>query len=652
MAERHGGGPEPTPGPLLEGNQAVLVISTDRRVLWSNEAARRLLSRTDEPLAGLLCHSLLSGRDGPCQADDGCPLTSALDSGRPAACTLHRRADQPALQAALHPVPGPHGEVAEFVVTISPPRTSQGPDARACSEELALLFTLSEMDKRGCSVNEVLELLARRLCRSLDRQFVSIYLPSRDARHLLMLAGTAAPGIRQPLERALGGTLPRTVAIPERSDSVLWRAFRASRHTLLRSEEDIRRGLLEHAQSPALRQVLPGLQAALSVGAVRLIPVRTQGQPVGLVLLAGHTDLSKDARERARRSLEDAGELVQRMVLRDERRRLQRRTAAILSAVQDGVLGLDTSGRVNFANATAIELLGWNRDNLGGRTLQELHALPPLPPGVDAQPSDPILRATLSGTRVHQVETELHHRDGRVLQVSASVAPLEEDGEVHGAVVTFSDISERKRVEAELRRSLEQLRLSLSGTVLALGRMAEMRDPYTAGHQQRVAQLAQAIAERMGLPRETTELVRLAALVHDIGKIGIPVELLTKPGQLASHEFELIRTHTTVGWEILEQAHLHQAVADIARQHHERLDGSGYPDGLEGTRIRREARIIAVADTVEAMASHRPYRPARGIDEALAEIFRQRGRHYEPAAVDACIQLFRVAGFTFLEESR
>jgi putative nucleotidyltransferase with HDIG domain len=223
---------------------------------------------------------------------------------------------------------------------------------------------------------------------------------------------------------------------------------------------------------------------------------------------------------------------------------------------------------------------------------------------------------------------------------------------VRGAVVTFSDISERKRVEDELRQSLEHLRMSLSGSVLALGRMAEMRDPYTAGHQQRVAQLAQAIAARMGMSDDMVELVRLAALVHDIGKIGVPVELLTKPGELAQHEFELMRTHTTVGWEILSQAHLHQAIADIARQHHERLDGSGYPDGLEGTRIRPEARILAVADTVEAMASHRPYRPARGIDEALTEIFRQRGRHYDPAAVDACIQLFRVGGFTFQEDQR
>ena len=654
MARRHGTGPTAASAPHQDGNQAVLVISTDRRVLWSNEAACRLLSRADEPLQGLLCHSLLAGRDRPCEIAGGCPMPGSLETGRPAACTLHAGPHHLPLRAALHPVPGPCGEVAEFVVTVSPPRAPQeaGAGARQGTDELALLFTLSEMDKRGCTVREVVELLARSLCRTLERQLVAIYLPSRNARHLLMVASSVALGLRQPLEQAMGGTLPASIAVPDTPGGLLWRAFRSTRHTVLRDQEKLRTCLLEHAQSPALRQVLPGLQAVLSVGSARLVPIRNHGQPVGLVLMAGQHDLTRSARDRTQRTVESAAELLQRMVQRDQRRLLQRRTAAILSAVQDGVLGLDTAGRVSFANAKAMELLGWHPDHLGGRTLYDLRALAELPPGVNPEDVDPIQRAVLTGTRAQQVETELRHRDGSRLLVSASVAPLEEDGEVRGAVVTFSDISERKRVEDELRRSLEHLRLSLSGTVLALGRMAEMRDPYTAGHQQRVAQLAEAIATRMGMSDDMVELVRLAALVHDIGKIGVPVELLTKPGQLASHEFELMRTHTTVGWEILSQAHLHQAIADIARQHHERLDGSGYPDGLEGTRIRPEARIIAVADTVEAMASHRPYRPARGIDEALSEIFRQRGRHYDPPAVDACIQLFRVRGFTFEEDRR
>ncbi len=642
------------PNAAWAGGQAVLVISTDRRVLWASEAARLLLAPGSEPLSGSACHQLLSGRDTPCSAGSGCPLDEALASGHPAACTLHppRGADAPELHAALQPVPEPQGEVAEFVLTIEGARPSGAAAGPHAGDELSLLFTLSEMDKRGCSVGEVCDLLARSLRHGLDRHVVTVYLPSRDARHLVVRGSAFAPALRRPLEQAVGGHLSHTISIPQRSDSALWRAFRSPRHTVITGAEELRQLLLEHARSPSLEQILPGLQALLEVELVRLIPIRHQGQPVGLALLGGVDELAQFQRDRVHRTLEATADILQRKLQRDERRRLQRRTTAILSAVQDGVLGLDTEGCISFANRSALELLGWSTDRITGRCIEELRLFPEPPPGAEPHEPGPLFQALQDGRRLHREETEMLRRDGSRLLVEASVAPLESDGEFRGAVLTFADIGHRKRVEAELRQSLEQLRLSLAGTVQALGRMAEMRDPYTAGHQQRVAQLAQAIAARMGLAPERTEMVRMAALVHDIGKIAIPVELLTKPGQLAAHEFELIRTHTTVGHEILCEAHLHQAIADIARQHHERLDGSGYPDGLEGTAIRREARIIAVADTVEAMASHRPYRPSRGIDDALSEIFRQRGRHYDPEAVDACIQLFRVGGFTFTEASR
>jgi putative nucleotidyltransferase with HDIG domain len=624
------------PSKIRDGGQAVLVISTDRRVLWANEAARALLSPRGEPLAGVRCHRLLSGRESPCVKGGGCPLEEALDSGLPAACTLHPGPDRPALHAALRPVPGPQGEVAEFVLTLGGAQLEAGQRGPDAGDELALLFTVSEMDKRGCSIEELGGLLARSLQRGLERRVVAIYLPSRDARHLVVQGSAFAPSLRRALEQAVGGQLPHTVAVPQRSGSALWRAFRSPRPTQIDDAPALAELLREHARSPSLEALLPSIQDLLDVDRIRLIPIRHQGQPVGLALLGGGVELDRSQRDGVQRTLEAVGDILQRKLQRDERRRLQRRTAAILAAVQDGVLGLDREGRVSFANRSALELLGWSHDHLLGRPLEELRLLPEAPPGAPPGEDCPLRAALLDVRALHRVATWMQRSDG----------------EIRGAVLSFADIGHRERVEAELRESLQQLRLTLAGTVQALGRMAEMRDPYTAGHQQRVAQLAGAIAARMGLPAEAVELIRLAALVHDIGKIGIPVELLTKPGRLAAHELELIRTHTTVGHEILCEAHLHQGIADIARQHHERLDGSGYPDGLEGTAIRREARIIAVADTVEAMASHRPYRPSKGIDEALSEIFRQRGRHYDPDAVDACIQLFRVGGFAFTEDSR
>ncbi len=640
------------PSKIRDGGQAVLVISTDRRVLWANEAARALLSPRGEPLAGVRCHRLLSGRESPCVKGGGCPLEEALDSGLPAACTLHPGPDRPALHAALRPVPGPQGEVAEFVLTLGGAQLEAGQRGPDAGDELALLFTVSEMDKRGCSIEELGGLLARSLKRGLERRVAAIYLPSRDARHLVVQGSAFAPSLRRALEQAVGGQLPHTVAVPQRSGSALWRAFRSPRPTQIDDAPALAELLREHARSPSLEALLPSIQDLLDVDRIRLIPIRHQGQPVGLALLGGGVELDRSQRDGVQRTLEAVGDILQRKLQRDERRRLQRRTAAILAAVQDGVLGLDREGRVSFANRSALELLGWSHDHLLGRPLEELRLLPEAPPGAPPGEDCPLRAALLDVRALHRVATWMQRRDGGLIRVEASLAPLRSDGEIRGAVLSFADIGHRERVEAELRESLQQLRLTLAGTVQALGRMAEMRDPYTAGHQQRVAQLAGAIAARMGLPAEAVELIRLAALVHDIGKIGIPVELLTKPGRLAAHELELIRTHTTVGHEILCEAHLHQGIADIARQHHERLDGSGYPDGLEGTAIRREARIIAVADTVEAMASHRPYRPSKGIDEALSEIFRQRGRHYDPDAVDACIQLFRVGGFAFTEDSR
>ncbi len=168
----------------------------------------------------------------------------------------------------------------------------------------------------------------------------------------------------------------------------------------------------------------------------------------------------------------------------------------------------------------------------------------------------------------------------------------------------------------------------------------EMRDPGTAGHQKRVANVARAIATEMGLPAGTIEAVRFAGVVHDVGKTSIPAEILSKPGRLSDQERRLIREHARFGFEILKNVEFGWPIAEIVLQHHERMDGSGYPRGLRGEQILIEARIIAVADVLEAMASHRPYRPSLGIEAALAEITDKRGQQYDAAVVDACRKVF------------
>jgi PAS domain S-box-containing protein/putative nucleotidyltransferase with HDIG domain len=200
-------------------------------------------------------------------------------------------------------------------------------------------------------------------------------------------------------------------------------------------------------------------------------------------------------------------------------------------------------------------------------------------------------------------------------------------------------LRDRRDAQSALRQGLED-------TIQAIAATAEMRDPYTAGHERRVAELAAAIAREMDLGGSAVDGLRFGAMIHDLGKIKIPAEILVKPTRLTPIEYELIKGHAQAGYEILKGISFPWPVALMVRQHHERLDGSGYPDGLKDGDIILEARILAVADTVEAMSSHRPYRPGLGIDKALAEIKRGRGATYDTHAVDACVRLFREKGFT------
>jgi len=219
-------------------------------------------------------------------------------------------------------------------------------------------------------------------------------------------------------------------------------------------------------------------------------------------------------------------------------------------------------------------------------------------------------------------------------------------GKMRGVIEYVRNITDRKQAEEELQRSYNQLRETFIETVNALASTVEMKDPYTAGHQRWVTRLACAIAKEMGLSEEQIEGIRMAGLIHDIGKINIPAEILSKPGQLSDIQYNMVKIHAQVGCDILREIKFPWPVAKIVLQHHERWDGSGYPERLSGEEIILEARILAVADTVEAMSSHRPYRVAHGVERALAEISQKRGTLYDPTVVDACLVLFEM-GFRF-----
>jgi len=204
-----------------------------------------------------------------------------------------------------------------------------------------------------------------------------------------------------------------------------------------------------------------------------------------------------------------------------------------------------------------------------------------------------------------------------------------------------------KLAEQKLQQSYKRLRKTMEDTIYTIGKIAETRDPYTSGHQKNVSQIATFIAQEMKLPQDKIEGVRIASLVHDIGKISLPAEILNKPTKLSKIEYSLIKEHSQTGYDILRSIDFPWPIAQIVLQHHERLDGSGYPQGLKGEDILMEAKILGVVDVVEAMSSHRPYRPAWGIDKALEEISKNKSILYDPEVVDACLKLFKRKEFKF-----
>jgi len=240
----------------------------------------------------------------------------------------------------------------------------------------------------------------------------------------------------------------------------------------------------------------------------------------------------------------------------------------------------------------------------------------------------------------------LYSREKDIFTPEVRALVVEMGDDISYALETLDTERQRRIAEDALSEEQLKLRRALVAMIDTIAATMERRDPYTAGHQRRVADLARAIGKEMGLAESTLEGIHFGALIHDLGKIQIPAELLAKPTRLTPLEFELIKTHAQAGYEIVKGVNFPWPVAEMVHQHHERLDGSGYPQGLKGSAIAPQARILAVADVVEAMASHRPYRPGLGIDTALKEVVDKRGKWFDPDAVDACVRLFRERGYS------
>jgi PAS domain S-box-containing protein len=310
--------------------------------------------------------------------------------------------------------------------------------------------------------------------------------------------------------------------------------------------------------------------------------------------------------------------------------------------------GISRDGIIINCNSMAVYTLGYeNKDELIGKPATVLYA-----PECRDNVLEMIKRWEKEGN-IKNEEFKLITKRGKILDVLLNVHSIPgEKSNPLNFIVTQLDITERKIMEEKLKETVSKLKKATGGIIEVLVTAVEARDPYTAGHQKRVAELASAIARIMGLSPEMVNGLQMSGMIHDLGKMSVPAEILSLPRQLNALEYSLVKVHPAVGYKILKDIDFQWPVAQIVLQHHERLDGSGYPHGLMGNRIDLGAQILAVADTVEAMVSHRPYRPSLGVDAALKEIEENKGVLYNVDAVNACLQLSRKEGLSFVQNAQ
>jgi PAS domain S-box-containing protein len=339
-------------------------------------------------------------------------------------------------------------------------------------------------------------------------------------------------------------------------------------------------------------------------------------------------------------AIETLQDITKRKQAEDALQEGQRQLKAILDNIPDIAWLKDKENRFIAVNEPFGKSCGFEPEHLVGKT------------DFDIWPRDLAERYRADDKEVmesgkrKQVEEPLTDSDGKSLWIETIKTPIyDAHGNVAGTAGIARDITRHKEAEEQLQHTLESLRKAFGTTVQVMVSAVESRDPYTAGHQIRSTDLARAIAKETGLSQDKIDGIRMAGVIHDIGKLSVPAEILSKPTKLSENEFSLIKEHANKGFEMLKDVESPWPMAEIVYQHHERMDGSGYPRHLKGEEILMEARILAVADVVESMASHRPYRPALGIDAALEEIEKNKGILYDAEAVDACLRLFREKGF-------
>lgn len=481
------------------------------------------------------------------------------------------------------------GHVFHFVdITDAKRRERQLETLRALAEDLSSQLELGDMVAHG--LDAVVNLT--------ETDFAALAFPSDDGSQLRYHWTTPLP--KAELRTAINATF-------DAATSIAGAALRAGHET---SVTDCR--ALSTLSDP-LRAL--GARSALAY------PVTIQGRAQAVLCVASLEqpfELTPELVQLLATVARQIGVAIDRDRLIDEARASSRQIDEIIQRNPDAILITDDDGRVRFANAAAQRLLARDADELAD-----------FPLGLTSQRN--------CG------ELDVHRANGDLVPVELHAMETTWEGR-RAHVLTLRDLTDRRRAEQEKRTSADRIRTALVQTIEAISRTVETRDPYTAGHQRRVAVLGREMALAMGLEQELVDGVYMGGTIHDIGKLYIPSEILNRPGKLNDVELMLIKTHCSVGRDIIAGIDFPWPLAEMVHQHHERIDGGGYPCGLRGEAILVQSRILAVADVVDAMSSRRPYREALGLGAALDEIARGSGTRYDPAAAAVCIRLFTHQG--------
>ena len=458
---------------------------------------------------------------------------------------------------------------------------------------------------------------------------------------------------RKQSEEALRESESRYRLLAEHTQDIVWMADMDTRTSYQSPSSEILRGFtvqelrdlpLEKNLTPDSLKLamelmfseIPKIKADPGYNPVHILELEYYRKDGTTVWLENKLSVIRDESGKPVSIMGEGRDIAERKQAEEALRESEERFRRLADAAWEGII-IHKEGTIIEANESALKTTGYSIEEIIGKNIITF---------VAPESIEPVIHKLSEGTTHDRLflELKLIRKDKSIFSAEALGRPIRYKN-IDARVLAFRDITERKQAEEKLQTTLESLRKSFAATVQVMVSAVESRDPYTSGHQIRSADLARAIATEMELPQEKIEGIRMAGSIHDIGKLSIPAEILSKPTKLSDLEFSMIKEHARKGYEMLKDVESPWSLAEIVYQHHERMDGSGYPRNLKGDEILIEARILNVADTVEAMASHRPYRAGLGINAALNEIEKNRGIFYDEAVVAACLRLFRKKGF-------